>query len=326
MDVYKKQEDAIIILGIGRSGTSMMSSLVQRWARYKGNPGKRKIVDPSNPKGYFESVGVQSVSVDAVSYLIQSKAISSWSPSFNQHLLSLVDDNTRFSSALEHQFKRLRDVGVPWCSKAPILSVTVALWEHFVTDPVLVIAVRNPYDTARSLLRLEDKKESKEGIALNLLLWQHYLIRVLKDTAKFKRRFFIRYEDIIENPELQLTKLAEFLGQQFPNSRNQESAVTEMMELVDPKLHRNNSSVSFEERDEATQTQKELYALLRKIAKDQIAPAFIDYDKYQLTEQEINVLEKNNLHIISSLRRYSISKDIWNVCKYMVSGIKVGRK
>ncbi|MFT6044430.1 MAG: hypothetical protein ACI9WC_000127 [Arenicella sp.] len=322
MDVYKKQEDAIIVLGIGRSGTSMMSSLVQRWARYKGNPGKRTIIDPSNPKGYFESVGVQSVSVGAVSHLIQSRGISSWSPSFNKHLLSLVEDNTRFASALEYQFKRLRDVGVPWCSKAPILSVTVALWEHFVTDPVLVISVRNPYDTARSLLRLEDKKESKEGITLNLLLWQHYLIRILKDTAKFERRIFIHYEDIIENPELQLTKLAEFLAQQFPDNRNQESALREMMGMVEPKLHRNNSSVSFDERDEATQTQKELYALLKKITKDQIIPASIDYDKYQLTDQEISVLEKNNLHIISNLRRHSISKDIWNVCKYMVSRIK----
>ena len=120
---------------------------------------------------------------------MRSKNISSRSPSFNEHLESLALDNTRFASTLEHQFKKLSNVGTPWCSKAPLLSVTVALWERFIVDPVFVITVRNPYDTAKSSLKLENKKESKEGIALNLLRWQHYLIRILEDTAKFERRF-----------------------------------------------------------------------------------------------------------------------------------------
>ncbi|MFT6044431.1 MAG: hypothetical protein ACI9WC_000128 [Arenicella sp.] len=317
--VYKKLENAILVLGMDRSGTSMTSSLVQRWARYKGDPCKSTIVDPSNPKGYFESLEVEATLADAISHLIQSKNISSRSPSFNEHLENLALDNTRFASSLEHQFKKLSDVGTPWCSKAPLLSVTVALWERFIADPVLVITVRNPYDTAKSLLKLEGKKESKQGIALNLLRWQHYLIRILEDTAKFERRFFVRYEKIIENPEVQITALSEFLGKQFPNVPYRETAVTEMLEMVESKLHRNQGGLSFDERDEATQTQKELYALLKEIAKDQAIPNTIDYEKYHLTNQEIVMLEKNNLHILPDLTKQSVFKRGWNIFKYMAS-------
>jgi len=73
MEVYKKQKDAIMVLGIARSGTSMTSSLVQRWARYKGDPCVSAIVDPSNPKGYFESVEVDHALAEAINYLIVVK-------------------------------------------------------------------------------------------------------------------------------------------------------------------------------------------------------------------------------------------------------------
>jgi hypothetical protein len=326
MRVYKKQADAILVLGTDRSGTSMTSNLVQRWARYNGDPCISPIIDPSNPKGYFESPEVELTLAEAILYLIESKGISSWSPSFNEHLLSIVVDKKEFASDLEHQFKSLRDVGVPWCSKTPLLSVTVALWEHFVSDPVLVITVRNPYDTAKSLLEFENKKVRSKDIVLGLLRWQHYLIRIIKDTAKFERRFFICYEEVIEDPVLQITKLGEFLGHQYPNNPNQDSAIKEMFGIVEPSLHRNNSSLSFEERDEATQTQKELYALLQKMAKEQTMPTSIDFDKYLLTEQEIKVLEKNKLEVLPDITRPKILKKIWGICKYMVNKYKADKE
>jgi len=224
---------------------------------------------------------------------------------------------------LEHHFKNLHNIGAPWCLKVPLLSVTVALWEHLVTDPVLVITVRNPYDTVKSLLKLEDKKANEEDIILYLLGWQHYMARILKDTAKFDRRFFISYEEVIENPGTQITKLVEFLGQQFPNSPNQEGAVQEMQEMVESKLHRNSGGLSFDERNEATQTQKELYTLLQKIAKDQTVPTHIDYDKYQLTKDEIKTLQKNNRHVLQNLGKRSAFRRIWNICKYMISKLRI---
>jgi len=84
---------------------------------------------------------------------------------------------------------------------------------------------------------------------------------------------------------VQITELSEFLGQQFPNVPYQESGVKEILEMVEPKLHRNQGGLSSDERDEATQTQKELYAPLKQIAKDQTMPTFIDYKKYYLTNQ-----------------------------------------
>lgn len=324
MKTYQKQKDAIITLGIHRSGTSMTSSLVQRWAQYSGAACKDKIIDPLNPKGYFESTEVQSTLIDAASYLIQSKNISGWSHSFNQHLNSLIVKNTRFANALEHQFKKLRDVGVPWCSKSPMFCITVPLWEHFVEDPVLIITVRNPYDTARSLLNLKGKKQTQGGIVSNLLIWQHYLAKALQDTSKSKRRFFVSYEKIIEDPELQITKLSDFLKQEFPNISNQEGALKEMLEIVEPRLHRNVSKTNFDECSEATETQKELYALLQKIANDQTIPTDIDYDRYQLTEQEIRVLEKNKLHIIPNIRKRTL-KHYWSICEYLISQLNIKR-
>lgn len=305
-----------------RSGTSMTSSLVQRWARYDGDPCKRTIIDLSNPKGYYESRDLEVALADAIFHILDHQEVSCWSPVFNERLQNLVTDNTHFVGILEHEFQFLHDIGIPWCSKTPLLSVTVALWKHFVSNPVLVITVRNPYDTAKSLLKFENKKESREKIALNLLRWQHYLMRILKDTAKFERRIFVSYDEVIENPQQQITKLGNFLEQQFPKHTDSQSAIKDMLAMVEPSLHRNNTHVSFEMCEEATQTQKELYAHLVEMTESQTESADFDYDRFQLTEQEIRFLEKNELYIYPDVERPKFFKYIWNVCKYKINQYK----
>jgi hypothetical protein len=87
-----------------------------------------------------------------------------------------------------------------------MLPLWKEIFEVLNIEYMFIIPVRNPIDTANSLIK-------RDGFSLNhsLRLWYYYMINIIEGT-KGDNRIFIQYDDMIENIDLNLIKLKDFLS------------------------------------------------------------------------------------------------------------------
>jgi hypothetical protein len=165
----------------------------------------------------------------------------------------------------------------PWYWKDPRLAVTLGFWQQFWDEPIYVITVRDPLDTASSL-----RKIYKMPLTAGHLLWQRYVTSALRHTATAAHRIFVQYECLLSAPVEQCRRLGDFLErhcglQSAPAGSQQLDA---MLAVVSPNLRTNASKSSFLAAPEASQAQKSLYRYLQSMAKDQ--PASLDPEAFEI--------------------------------------------
>ncbi len=93
-----------------------------------------------------------------------------------------------------------------------------------------------------------------------------------------KAALFLGYEDIVRQPRLQAERLACFLNSKFGK---QVSPIQTMVDVVEPRLWRNNCGIPFNQVPEATAEQKALYTFARQKIENPLEP--FDVSKYPLT-------------------------------------------
>jgi tetratricopeptide (TPR) repeat protein len=136
----------IIILGSGRSGTSMVAGLFARSGYFMGKnlyPGR-----DSNPKGFFEDSEINSINEDILS-LVQP----GWAHP-GQQWLSCLPLSISFpkTTALD---RRIQDIVrlEPFCLKDPRFSYTLPVWRPFLKKTVCICVFRDPASTIQSILK-----------------------------------------------------------------------------------------------------------------------------------------------------------------------------
>jgi tetratricopeptide (TPR) repeat protein len=94
--------------------------------------------------------------------------------------------------------------------KDPRLSRTLALWRGILAEDggeaVAVIACRNPYEVARSLVH-------RQGLSKQhgLRLWQSYLLEAEAATRGL-RRMVVHYDDLLNDPRAAIDRLADLIA------------------------------------------------------------------------------------------------------------------
>jgi hypothetical protein len=83
--------------------------------------------------------------------------------------------------------------------------------QHLNIQFLYIIALRNPVDTALSMFSAYHERSPNISVEGMLAAWQENLTAALQ-TTEGKRRFFIKYEDVMENTDETLSKLSTFLG------------------------------------------------------------------------------------------------------------------
>jgi hypothetical protein len=252
----------IFILGMYRSGTSLVAEMVHRWGAYGGDLGQLRKGDDHNPGGYWENEQLSSWSEE----LFRSGLQSLWHPDFEETLLARAADPEWLSKGRDLAAV-MGQPGEIWFWKEPYLGFFLPFWERVLADITYVVTVRNPYDSAVSwqnfLLPAESGLSGKVSIvAANLLRWQYLMLETLRHVDLAQRKIFISYEEMLRDPATQSRRLAGFLDDQY-GVRSDPSTLFSMQEPIDSKLWRNKSHVSFSEVPEATTEQKALYELLK---------------------------------------------------------------
>ena len=257
----------IIILGAERSGTSVVAEMVHEWGAYVGPPEELTPADEHNPRGYWEYKPIWDFLAEIGDF---AEGISWWDASFQERVRKKAD-MPRYRENARTLIRPMEKEGKPWMWKDPALSFFLPFWREIWCDPIYIITVRNPYDTAHSWQKFVLPKEywgRFDLVAGNLLRWQHIMSLVLENMEKIETKLFIPYEALMEDPEKYATRLNEFLNCHCATPISGETSVESIVRIVDSLLWRNRVGMPFPETHGVVEAQKRLYEFLLHKVED----------------------------------------------------------
>jgi hypothetical protein len=238
----EKSFDPVIIIGMHRSGTSMISQLLEKIGLFLGAKKEQ-----NNEARFFLKIN---------NWVLQ-RANSTWDNPYNfyfinenykNHMLRVI--NKQFSGIRRSEYlgwkkylkyKNIKDLDFQWGWKDPRTTITYCIWHKIFPNSKIVHIYRNPIDVAQSLrkrsldiqanFKLNLSKKLKESFikgkikycssyrALHLAecykLWEEYVTKAFEIEEKYNKRILhIKYEDFINNAFEELKDLASFIGLQ----------------------------------------------------------------------------------------------------------------
>ena len=263
----RSESQPIIVLGVERSGTSVVAEMVHAWGAYAGASEKLHAADEHAPRGYWEYLPLWDFLADLGDF---ASGATWWEADFQQRMEHKATEQGYRNKARELMSEMQNDG--PWFWKDPALAHFLPFWKQIWGEAVYVITIRNPLDVAISWQKFIMPKNVKvrvSFVAMNLLRWQHMMTLILRDTEDGRTGSFIGYEDIMRAPREQAERLSNYLNSKFGNRG---SRIQAMVDVVDPRLWRNHCGIPFDRASEATDHQKALYAFARQKIVDPFQP------------------------------------------------------
>jgi hypothetical protein len=241
----KQEFDPVIIIGMHRSGTSMISRMIEALGLFQGIEK-----DPNNEAHLFMEINdwLLRLSGGAWDYpgpfglLLGNASVRADAVEFIRHHLASQDAISFFGRSIDTDSITPATVHVPWGWKDPRNTFTLPLWLDIFPNARVIHILRHGVDVAESLRARNEKVLSeappspdKEQIIRQsplfwlwpsfvdtlrcssleggFTLWEEYLcearahVQFLNDRAiEFK------YEDFLAKPAKTLRELAEFCG------------------------------------------------------------------------------------------------------------------
>ena len=216
----------IIVLGMHRSGTSMITRLLNLAGAYFGPDHLHTGSNEENPKGFWERTDIRALN-DALLH----DADADWDRPvrFANHeprQAFLEDWNGKASRILEdcHQHS---------CCviKEPRMGLTLPFWRPHFQRPAMVWIQRHPLEVALSLQR-----RNGFPFAFGLALWEWYTVQI-GSLVRHEHPIIVQHAPFMRHPEAQLEALVGHLvqlgakGLQMPTSQK-------VLDFVDPSLQR----------------------------------------------------------------------------------------
>ena len=192
---------AICIIGMHRSGTSIITGLLHAHGLRIGS--KDCLLGPheSNPTGHFEHKGFLEINEALLARLggAWDKPVRlprDWVA--NAHFADLAKKASSLVAGLASSS--------PWGWKEPRTTLLLPFWQTFVPDLRYVVCIRNPVEVAQSLAR-------RNGFAMPhaVDLWLRYMRAALAHT-RGRPRIFTFYGDYFGNASREIARLARFCG------------------------------------------------------------------------------------------------------------------
>jgi hypothetical protein len=194
----------VAIVGMHRSGTSMVTRLLEACGLYLGKGRDLMPPAPDNPEGFGENVRFVELNEALLTALgggwdRPPEVGSGWER--GESLAGLVSR----AELLVGEFAGHE----PWGWKDPRNSLTVPFWAR-VADPLkVVVCVRNPLEVALSL-----RRRNGISLALGLALWAEYYERILATTVA-DWRIITAYDAYFGSARLELRRVTDFVGLPF---------------------------------------------------------------------------------------------------------------
>ncbi len=220
----------LIVLGNHRSGTSVVSRLINMMGAYIAPENLIMPPKSDNQKGFWERIDVVNLNDE-----ILAASNASWEMP-ERFDLGKISSEAQSSLALKIKdiLSSLND-HQPWVVKDPRLSLTLPLWRPQLKNPVIVYVYRNPVQVSQSL-----HKRNNFPIHFGLALWEAYTVAALNNSHGLPR-VLINYELLMSDPVSLVSNLYERLknlkveGLILPQD-------TEIMSFIDSALFHEKAS------------------------------------------------------------------------------------
>ena len=272
--IISHKQKVICILGMHRSGTSMITRIINFMGVSLGKLENMMVADENiNAEGFWEHIEIVKIHEEILKELNSSWKSTKTLPDNWWNLPNIKPYKIKLLQLIKSEFGNLQI----WAFKDPRTCIMLPMWKEVFEildiEPIFVIPVRNPLDIANSLIK-------RDGVSLNhsIRLWYYYMINILEGTKNYSR-IFIPYDDMIENPDLNLLKLTDFLG----NDISEENRNC-IKETLNPNLRHSKTT----ERELQLVASKQAYELYKSCLKfienpyDEIELKPYSYEVYKL--------------------------------------------
>jgi hypothetical protein len=221
-----------LIMGFGRSGTSLMGGILHQAGYFMGNglyPPRH-----SNPKGFFECEKINGLNekiLKPYDYKIHhsktpdlGKPYSPYSPGEGHRWLSYISPKIKVisvDSLITREIKQAVSIN-GFAYKDPRFNYTLDVWIPFLKEEVIFLCLfRNPSETIDSILTECATAEYLSGFAINPALaeklWQNSYKRLLRNVVRNPNHIFlfIHYNQLLNGSVMD--KLSEILQVKINN-------------------------------------------------------------------------------------------------------------
>ena len=220
----------IIVLGSHRSGTSLITRLINMMGAFF-DAGTTSIgFNDENPKGFWERRDVIACN-DA---LLASQSCS-WDNLANWQLQPEPTKKMREANKdTLHKMKNIvleLDAHRPWVVKDPRLCMTLPFWKPLLEMPVAVVVYRDALEVATSL-----KTRNHFNLAHGVALWE-YSMAGIANGIQGMPTVFVRHDEVISHPLETVKRVFEELekhgvqGLRIPSDK-------EVLAFIEPTLYR----------------------------------------------------------------------------------------
>lgn len=235
----------VIILGSGRSGTSMVAGCFAKAGYFMGE--NLLPANNSNPKGFFEDVEVNSINEDILAS-VAPKRPKLFGNLFFKHiplplqrwLLTLpADKNPTSTLAIDARMEKIV-ANQPYCLKDPRFSYTIPVWRPFFKNVAYIVVFREPMATAISIVKECKDSPPLHSLEMNieraLKVWDCMYQNILRVVQKQEDWLFIHYDQVLtpEGGKLIAEHSCADFDFSFPEKKFKRSVST-----VDPPEHIN---------------------------------------------------------------------------------------
>jgi hypothetical protein len=179
----------LIVLGMHRSGTSVVAQLIHAFGAYAGEPNELNPPDMFNPTGYWEHIGAVQLDTDILAALG-----ANWIDIVEADVSRLAaEQRARFVERATRIVQTLEGRG-PLLLKDPRMSLVFPIWRDALEHPICVIVWRDPMAVARSLATRD-----KRPLLVSIAAWEHHNRTLLRDTTGLPR-LLVSYDELLADP------------------------------------------------------------------------------------------------------------------------------
>ncbi|MDQ3007271.1 MAG: sulfotransferase [Chloroflexota bacterium] len=253
----------IIVLGVMRSGTSLTADLIRLWGAYAGSREDLWTSNASDPRGYgyMEYIPLQNLNnqllddndrVPPTRESLDQKTSDQKYKRQAKELLNNMDDLA--------QKKRMPG----WVWKDARLPLTLPFWNRLWGDAIYVVTIRHPAEITLSLAMAAEIDQENIPYSAGLIYWQYCMLEILSFTQNSPRKIFIAYDQLIDDPLRECTRLCDFLDEHCGKSKRD---VQKRLGVMLPRVAKNQQHQSHQkflaDMPQATREQRALYDFLR---------------------------------------------------------------
>ncbi|MEX1136279.1 MAG: sulfotransferase [Balneolales bacterium] len=221
----------LFILGVGRSGTSLLAGLFRKTGLYMGSSSY--LNSNANPRGYYEDREVNSINEDLIQKALTERKDKQTScnfscdfPSTGQRWLARLQQSStlQISQHINERIDRLYSQG-PSCFKDPRFNYTLQAWltpniNSEMNNSAFLCVFRNPSKTITSILKEVNTASYLQNFSMNAEqaydCWELQYRNILNNLSSSGRWLFIEYEDLLEHAALD--RIEAFTGHKVDRS------------------------------------------------------------------------------------------------------------